>query len=64
MNKNLTVTNCDDVFLEDVNATTGGGLVATNSKVYAYDCSFGTDATFTTTNWTLQECVIAGNGRR
>jgi hypothetical protein len=75
-NKTLTVTNCADVYMEDVNATGGGGLSVTNSKVrgkhcwfsttgtvngatefYFYDCSFGGDVTFTSSNWTMQECT-------
>jgi hypothetical protein len=58
--KSLTIINCQNVFLEDVNASGGGGLSTTGSTVYAYDCSFG-NAIFTTSNWTLQECVISGD---
>ncbi len=58
--KSLTITNCDNVFLEDVNASGGGGLNSSGSKVYAYDCSFGS-ATFSNSNWTMQECQITGN---
>ena len=58
---NLTINNCDNVILEDVNGSTNGGLVATNSKVYAYDCTFGANVTFTSSDWTLQECQVSGN---
>jgi hypothetical protein len=58
--KSLTINNCPNVFLEDVNASGGGGLSTTGSKVYAYDCSFG-NAVFNNTIWTLQECVISGD---
>ena len=58
--KSLTINNCQNVFLEDVNASGGGGLSTTGSKVYAYDCSFG-NAVFNSSNWTLQECVISGD---
>ena len=75
-NKTLTVTNCADVYMEDVNATGGGGLSVSNSKVrgkhcwfsttgnitgatefYFYDCSFGGNVSFTSSNWTMQECT-------
>ena len=58
--KSLTINNCENVFLEDVNASGGGGLSTTGSKVYAYDCSFG-NAVFNNSSWTLQECVISGD---
>jgi hypothetical protein len=58
--KSLAINNCQNVFLEDVNASGGGGLSTTGSKVYAYDCSFG-NAVFNSSNWTLQECVISGD---
>ena len=55
-NKTLTITNCPDVFLEDINGITGGTtLSVSGSKVYAYSSSFKT-ATFNSSSWTMQEC--------
>jgi len=60
-NKTLTITNCPDVFLEDIDGISGGlALSVTGSKVYAYSSSFKT-ATFATSNWTMQECNTTGN---
>jgi hypothetical protein len=61
-NKNLTVTNCDNVFLEDVNATTGGGLSVTNSKVRGEHCYFSAGGTVTgSTEFYLYDCSFGGS---
>lgn len=60
-NKTFAITNCPDVFLEDIDGGTGGiALNVTGSKVYAYSSSFKT-AIFATSNWTMQECNTTGN---
>lgn len=59
-NKTLTITNCPDVFLEDIDGITGGlTLSVTGSKVYAYSSSFKT-VTFNSSDWTMQECNTTG----
>ena len=61
-NKTLTVTNCADVYMEDVNATGGGGLSVTNSKVRGKHCWFSTTGNITgATEFYFYDCSFGGN---
>jgi hypothetical protein len=61
-NKLLTVTNCTDVYMEDVNATGGGGLSVTNSKVRGKHCWFSTTGNITgATEFYFYDCSFGGD---
>lgn len=61
-NKVLTVTNCADVYMEDVNATGGGGLSVSNSKVRGKHCWFSTTGNITgATEFYFYDCSFGGN---